>query len=103
MKNNYISAISRSIKAFSELLENVNKDQDILPVVKGCKIPLSTKPHQKKIPGKIHMSLVQENLVYMEILEMPTKEAISVVKKNQKKGFLRNLFLVGKQSSRGVL
>ena len=49
------------------------------------------------------MSLVQENLVYMEISEMPTKEAISVVKKDQKKGFLRNLFLVGKQPSRGVL
>lgn len=96
-KNNSSSAISRSIKVFPEFLENINNDQDILSAVKGYKITFSTKLHQKKIPGNIHMSIVQENLVVTVISQMLTKGAISLIQKDQIKGFLNNLFLVGKR------
>ena len=40
------------------------------------------------------MTVVQERLVDMEISEMLTRGAISVVQKDHKKGFLSNIFPV---------
>ena len=65
------------------------RDQDIFSTKEGYKI---TSPHDNT-----HMNLVQENLVDTEISEMLTKGAITVFHKDQKKGFLSHLFLVGKR------
>ena len=81
-KNNSSNPISWSIKAFPEFLEFLKiltRDQDISSVVEGYRIPFPANPHQKKIPGNICMSLVQENPVDTKISEMLTKEAISVL------------------------
>ena len=43
------------------------------------------------------MSLVQENLVDMGTSEMLTKEAISLIQKDKKEGFLSKLLLNGKR------
>lgn len=61
------------------------------------KKPFITAPHQEKNPQYIHMSPAQEKVVDMEISEILTKEAISLVQENQEKIFLSNLLLLGKQ------
>ena len=46
------------------------------------KKPFITAPHQDKNPQYIHMSPAQEKVVDMEISEILTKEAISLVQEN---------------------
>ena len=55
------------------------------------------KTTSEKIPRNIPMSLVQENLVDMGTSEMLTKEAISLIQKDKKEGFLSKLLLNGKR------
>ena len=112
--DNYQGKINRRAHSFVQLTQNsihltqrrpdrlkhilnswkmLTRDQGILSV--GYKIPVSTRARQKKIPWNIHMTVVQERLVDMEISEMLTRGAISVVQKDHKKGFLSNIFPVG--------
>ena len=72
----------------------LTREQDILFGV-GYKIYLPTKPYQKKILGNIHMSLVQEISGGYGNFRDAAKGSYLSGQKDQKKGSLRNFFLVG--------
>ena len=88
--------LARRLKHFLSSWKTLAKDQNILSIVEGYKIPFNTVPHQEKVPGNIHMSPAHQSLD-MEISEILKKGAISLVQNHQEKGFLSNLFLVGKK------
>ena len=77
--------------------ECLTQDQEILQVVKGFSIPLSSQPKQKFLPP---LSLSQEEigLVDTEIMEMLRKGAIQEVKESQDQ-ILSSIFLVAKKDS----
>ena len=79
--------LAGQLKLFLNSPKMLTWNQEILYAVEGYKIPFATKPHQKKIPRNIQMSLVQENLVDMETSEMLTKGAISFIQKDKKKRY----------------
>ena len=89
------------ISHFVQSWEKLTKDQEILEIVKGYKIPLLRTPVQEKVPLNTPLKENQKFLVEEEIKEMLEKEAIKKV--SQHKGqhaqhqFLTNLFLVRKK------
>ena len=74
------------LKAFLSSWKKLIKDQEILPVVKGYKMPFITALYQDKAPQNIYMSLAQETLVDVVKREMLAKEAISLVQESKRKG-----------------
>ena len=74
------------LKDFPSSWKKLIKDQEILPVVKGYKMPFITALYQDKAPQNIYMSLAKETLVYVIKREMLAKEAISLVQESKRKG-----------------
>ena len=76
--------------------QKLTLNQDILPVVKGYKIPFIKMPFQRKIPNFTKINKKQIDLVDLELRRMLTKGAI--VRSQPAQGeFLSNLFFMGKK------
>ena len=75
----------------------LTRDPVILSVIEGYQIPFLCSPHQESAPKEIHMSQTEKELVTMEVSEMLEKGAITKVVNQKEKGFLSQLFLVGKK------
>ena len=76
--------------------QKLTLNQDILPVVKGYKIPFIKMPFQRKSPNFTKINKKQIDLVDLELRRMLTKGAI--VRSQPAQGeFLSNLFFMGKK------
>lgn len=85
------------LKHFSSAWEKVTKDQEILSIVEGYKIPLITPPVQIGVPKIPKLSMSQKELIDKEISDMLKKGAIQSVSDHPKGEFLSSLFLVEKK------
>ena len=88
--------IAGRLKHFSKALKKLTRDQSILDLVDGYKIPFQRKPFQTKAPFQLVASREQQKLMGKEVKEMlkkgATRQASTV-----KGEFLRNLFLIKKK------
>ena len=72
------------------------RDQNILKIVQGWKIPLLAQPYQKAYPKPISFSEEEAEFINQEVQDMLKKGAIIPVK-NHPKQFLSNLFITAKK------
>ena len=89
------------ISHFEQSWKKLTKDQEILEIVKGYKIPLLRTPVQEKIPLNKPLIENRKFLVEKEIKKMLEKGAIKKVSQHKyqhaQNQFLSNLFLVRKK------
>ena len=72
------------------------KDQNILQIVKGCRIPFLCRPKQKKEPKEINFSMQEKETISLEVENLLKKGAAEQVWP-QKDQFLSYIFIVKKK------
>ena len=80
------------IKFFLQNWQQVTRDQRILDIVKGWKIPLLTKPKQRRPPKPFLLSPQEKLIIDQEVQAMLRKGAICHVP-HTKGEFLSNIFV----------
>ena len=91
---------SRKIKALCKKVQFLTKDQIILEIVKGYRIPSLSRPLQQQLPREIHLNLKEKSVVVEEIENLLKKVAIEKVHMKKvfaKSQFVSNLFPVKKR------
>ena len=84
------------IKEFKENWVLLTQDPWVLQTVQGFQLPLASQPVQTSVPPQLQLSLVQQELVSIEIQAMLGKQAIRVVQPDQR-GFVSQILLVPKK------
>ena len=73
---------------FQSNWEKVTKDRWVLNTVKGYEIEFSLKPHQTQKPYPAQLNQTQQELVFQEIKDMISKEAVTELQTLPVGGFL---------------
>ena len=77
--------------------EILTKDQNILDIVAGYKIPFLSQPIQKKTPKPSQWNQQQQYLIHQEIEQLPEKGAIRRARTEESQ-YLSSIFLVPKKA-----